>query len=243
MIISEGIKQINKLFISIIAIFTLAVSSYAAEASLSGIDVNKIGNDYNIVLKLDGKARVTKSAETANKLTVLLNSTLPAEAMDIVYDNASSLTNVIVQKKNKHNTMIIFEGDKVKNSDIYTKELSTGVIKPLGNNNIFTGLLFITDRKLLAASLSAVLLFFFLMLISRPKAKRTSVHNSNNTAIHRKQQKINTLRNKNMVRSGYVPSINAGVNGSFTSARRYMTQPDELVVNNSYEEEQIRKAG
>ena len=243
MITAKGFKLIYKYFISVFTIFVFALNSFASEASLSGIDVNRNDNGtYKIILRLDGASKIKKMAEESNKLTVMLNSTLPSDAMDIVYDNNSNLTNVIVQKKNKNNTMIIFEGNNIQNADIYTKELSSGSVKQLNDNGILNGIFFIADKKLLATSVLSVIFIFFMMLMARPKSKRYSSVKTNNSA-NKKQVRVNTLRNKNLVQSRNIPSINSGINGSFNSARMYMTQPNELVVNNTYEEEQIRKAG
>ncbi len=244
MIQGKGFNIINKIFTLAFVLILTASNCYAAETSLAGIDVDRDNNgEYKITLKLDGSAQVKKSFDADGGLTVLLSSTLPSEAVDIAYDNASGLNNVIVQKKNKTNTMISFEGEDIQNAQIYIKELSTGMVKPLETKNgILSSILFTADKKLLCTSLSAVLFLFFIMLASRPKSTRYTPEKLNNAVKRRKQRTVNTLRNKNLAQTGDIPSINSGINGSFYSARLYMTTPSEFIVNNQYKEEKIRKA-
>ena len=45
------------------------------------------------------------------------------------------------------------------------------------------------------------------------------------------------------MQSKNIPSISSKVSGSFNSAKVYMSIPSELAVNESFEQEQIRKAG
>ncbi|MBQ9246566.1 hypothetical protein IJ182_09900 [bacterium] len=238
-------NYIKKCLIVLIVFAFSSITSFAAQNSLSGIDVSKkINGDYKIVLKLDKKTHVQKMLTENNKLTVLLNSTLPSDAMDIVYDNSAALTNVMVQKKNKNNTIVLFEGENIDKAQIFTKEISTGLIKQIDNSDsIINSIFFVADKKLLTVSFISVVLFFFAMLLARPKSKRYTSSKISNTVQAKRQTGMTTLRNKNNAQSRYIPSINSGVNGSFNSARKYMSAPSELVVNNTYEEEQIRKAG
>ena len=139
--------------------------------------------------------------------------------------------------------MISFEGDNIQNAQIFIKELATGKITPIDTkNNLLNSILFIADKKSLCVSLSAVLFLFLMMLISRPKAKRYTPEKLGNTTKGRKQKSVNTLRNKNLAQSMNIPSINSGINGSFNSAKLYMTIPSEFIVNNNFDKEKIRKA-
>ncbi len=238
------VKITAKLLCTVFVFFAITLGSFAANTSLSGIEVNKQADGvYKIILKTDKKTQIKKVMNEQDRTSVLLNSTLPSEPMDIYYDNDSAFTNVIVQKKNNNNTLVLFEGENIGNSQIYTKELSTGQIKPIEDVNAINNIFFVADKKLLVASLSAVMLFFLIMLLSRPKSKRYSSVDVKNVVNRKRQTGVNTLRNKNLSQSRNIPSINSSLNGSFNSAKMYMTTPNELVVNDSYEEEEIRKAG
>ena len=232
-------------FTFIIVMFLLQTVAFSAQNSLSGIDVSQKENgEYNIILKLDGKAQVKKHINADNKLGVVLQSTLPSDTLDIIYDNASSVANVIVQKKNKNNTVISFDGDNINNAKLYVKEVSTGTLKQVSNrNNIFSGLI-VNDKKTLVLSLITLLILLVLNIFSKSQVKNNNQKAAKNrNEIRRKQLKINTLRNKNLVQSTNIPSIDSGLNGSFNTARMYMSIPAELSVSDNYEEEEIRKAG
>lgn len=235
---------INKCVLFICMFLLASISSFAAESYLSGIDIQQQSDgDYKVVLKLDKKAQIKKMIDNEGNLTLIMSSTSPSESMDIVYDNAVDLKNVIVQKKNDDNTLILLQADNIKNAQIYTKELSTGLIKQIeANTNIFSDLFFVADKKILASSIAGMVLLFLMMLVSRPKEKRYTVSNAKKYTNVKKHTNVNTLRNKNLVQSKNAPSINYRVTGSLYSQNTNMNRPKDFVIND-YEEQEIRKVG
>lgn len=236
---------LNKLYLFICVLLCSTVMSFAADNSLSGIDVKQIGDaNYNIMLKLDNAVNVQKVSNEKDNLTIILNDTIPSDSVEIQYDNAADLDNVIVQKKNNENTIILLQGRNIENANIYTKELSTGITKQNNlKDNSINSVLFVVDKKIVSFSVIGVMMFFFLMLSLRPKNRRyssASVNVKNQKNV--KKDTINTLRNKNNTQSRNIPSINYRVNGS---ARVAMSVPKDFVINNykTQETEQIRKAG
>lgn len=237
------IHIINKCFLFICVVLLSSLSSFAAENSLLGIDVKQMPNNgYNILLRLDNTAQINKTVDSEGNLIINLNSTLPSDSMDIIYDNTSDLNNVIVQKKNKDNTVILLQGKNIANAQIFTKELSTGITKKLdAKNSLLSNLLFIADKKIFAFSFAAMFLMFLMMLAVRPKNQRysaSSIKKINKTA---KDVNANTLRNKNLIQSKNIPSINYNVKKSLNSS--FMSVPKDFVINNHIVEEEIRKVG
>lgn len=234
---------INKCFMFVCVALFSALNAFAAENSLLGIDVKQTSNNsYDILLKLDNNARINKTLDSDGNLIINLNSTLPSDSMDIIYDNASELANVIVQKKNKENTVILLQGENIANSQIYTKELSTGITKKLdAKNSLLSSLFFVADKKILAFSFAAMFLMFLMMLAARPKNQRYSAPSAKK--INKTSAKINanTLRNKNLIQSKNIPSINYNVNKSLNSS--FMSVPKDFVINNHIMEEEVRKVG
>lgn len=238
---------LNKCFAFVLVCLFSTVGAFATENSLSGVDIKQSsGNGYQLFLKLDKKAQIKKIVENQDNITLVVNSTLPSESMEIIYDSEDNLSNVIVQKKNDSNTLISLQGQNIANAEIFTKELSTGVIKTLDSNeNFLSGLFFVVDKKIIGSSIVAMFLFFLMMFMSKPRNKRHSMSNANNISKS-KQGYANTLRNKNLVQSRNIPSINYRHNGSFSSVNMRATTPKEFVINNQkqmVEKEQIRKAG
>ena len=230
---------VNKLLIVLSLFCFTAMSSFAAENSLSGIDVKQIDNTYNVTLKMDKAVNIKKILKSDENLTLVLNSTLPAESVDIIYDNAADLENVIVQKKDDGNTLILIQGKNIKNTNIATKELSTGTIKQNNNNgNITTSNFYIADYKLVSYSIIGFVMFLALMLMRKPKSKKTSQQTQ---STNRKQIKATTLRTKVLAQDRVVPSINYEIKSNSSK----VSIPKDFVVNSKYyqEEEQIRKVG
>lgn len=238
---------INRCFAFVFIFAFAALNSFSAENSLSGVDIKQSANSgYQIFLKLDKKAQIKKIIENDDNLTLVVNSTLPSESMEIVYDSEDNFSNVIVQKKNDDNTLISLQGQNIANAEIYTKELSTGIVKQLDEKEGFlNGLFFIADKKILSCSILGMFFFFLMMLASRPKNKRYSSQNVNKI-VKSKKMVVDTLRNKNLVQSRNIPSINYKVNGSFNSVNMHVSTPKDFVINNAnqpVEIEEIRKAG
>ena len=219
-----------------------SVGAFAASNSISGIDVKQVENgEYSIMLKLDKMANVKKYSEEMDTLNIVINSALPVEDMEITYDNAADLRNVIVQKKNADNTVISLQGKNIQNAKIYTKELSTNLIK---ENNSFNGYFNIAENKtVILGSLVLVLLF---MLNSSKKSKKQNSSTAQVATVKKarrsKKQTINTINKKNKVVAQNIPSINYRINGSFASAQQNMSVPREFVIN-QYQKEQMRKVG
>ena len=236
---------LNKLFLFIFVLLCSSAISFSADSSLTGVDVKQFGEaNYDIMLKVDNSVNVQKYSDEKDNLTIVLNSTVPSDSVEILYDNAADLDNVIVQKKNSETTLILLQGKNIENANIYTKELSTGVTKQNDvKENPMDGILFVADKKMTAFSLVGLAMFFLLMLSLRPKNKRysSSLQNVKNSKTPKKVA-ANTLRNKNINQSRNIPSINYKVNGS---ARVAMSVPKDFVINNhqAQEIEQIRKAG
>ena len=216
------------IFACVFCIFT--ANAFASVNSLSGIDVrpNESGS-YDITFKLDKFAKIQKINTEKDNLTLLINSTIPSDYVEIVYDNANNLDNIIVQKKNKNNTIILFEGKNIENSEIITNELSTGTVKEI---NAGQGLFYIADKKLTASILLAGIFFFALMLSARKKKQKNNTLN-----------KIKIASDKTEIHTRTIPSINYRVNKTYKTAN--MSVPKDFVINKyTHEtEEKIRKAG
>lgn len=239
----KGIKtKLLSAFLIVISMFLFAaMKSYALINSLSSVEVQEISNDnYKILLKLDKNSQVKKYVDKNDNLNIVINSTLPSENMEIINDNAEDLSNIIVQKKNGDSTLILLKGENIKNAQIYTKDLTTGIEKKINTQtNVLSNVFFIADKKILAISLLTMFIFFFTMLISRPKEKRYQSVQMNDKNTQNLQ--INTLRNKNLIQSKTIPSINYRANGSFHTSTAYMSMPKEF-VNTMLDEEKIKKA-
>ena len=120
--------SLTKLVLFVGVFLCSSLCSFSAENSLSGIDVQQVGeSEYNVMLKLNNATNVQKIINTEDNLTLVLKETVPTDSVEIVYDNAADLQNVIVQKKNNGDTLILLEGKDIENARVFTKDLSNGL--------------------------------------------------------------------------------------------------------------------
>ncbi len=238
-LVNKFLKKTKFFMLFFILVFTATTA--AANNSVSNISVkqNEAGI-YNILLKLDKSAAVKKSFD-GKSLILTIPSVIPADSMEIIYDNAAELQNVTVQKKNTDSTMIILQGKNIENAQIFTKDISTGVTKKLeDSNSIINSFFFVADKNLLALSAFLILLMLTIMSFSRP-AKKEYTKLKQTSADRKFNNKPMTLRRKNMTQSSSIPSINYAHNGSFSTTN--VSIPTDFAINENLEEERIRKAG
>ncbi len=210
---------IKKFVYCVLILFFTGLSANAANNSLTGIDVKQSTKDgYNIILNLEGIANVKKIMNTADTLALMLNSTVPSNEMEIIYDNTSGINNVTVQKKNQENTIIVLEGKNISNSVIYSKDISTGLITPINTGILFFGV----NKNLMTLSIAAMLLWFSIIFGFR----------KNNRNKNKKSNKI--LRNISL---STAPSI------AYKPSNSYISVPKDFIINRYMQEEKIQKAG
>ena len=229
--------NIIKFILLFVCMFFFTSMNVQAKNALSGINITQNDNSYNILLKADSLVKINKNVDEKGSLTLFLTSVLPADSIEIEYDNASDLKNVIVQKKNTNNTTILFQGKNIEGAKIFLKDLSTGQIKPIDSgsaNNYF----YIAHIKYLSIGFAGLIFLFILMLFLRPQSKK--YHSASQIKNKMKQQQV-TLRSKQYNSKRFVPSINYKVNNT----RKNMTIPTDFVISEyqNYNDEQERKVG
>ena len=232
---------VGKVLFLVGAFIVSSVGAFAANNFISGVDVKQIENgEYSIILKLDRMASIKKSSETIDTLDIIINSALPVEDMEIVYDNAADLKNVIVQKKNANNTIISLQGKNIENAKIYTKELSSNLLKEVKAFNISS----LADNKVLLIGLIGLLMFMMANSSNRSKKQKNVASQmvASKKTRKNKKQTINTINKRSKVVAQNIPSINYRINGSFASVKQNMSVPKDFVIN-QYQKEQMRKVG
>ncbi len=242
MFFRENLNFISKFIFAAMVITIVSFFNAAFANTISSIEVNQTNNNNNIIIKLDKTSTIQKISSGKDNIILMVNSALPSESVDIVYDNTSDIKNIIVQKKNSENTQISMQGKNIENAKIYTKELSTGITKEV-NSNPLSGLFVITDKKAFGFSILIIFLLFASILRSKPK-KQYSEKEIVQKSIRKynKKQTINSMKRKKRMASHSVPSINYSINGSFSASNANMTMPKDFVIN-QYQEQQKRKVG
>lgn len=235
--IGNYLQRINKLLVLPAILILTSMPVFADSNTFGGLEISQNPDGiYNILLKTENSSYVKAIRTTANKLTLLVKSTLPADSVEISYNNAPELNNVIVQKRDTDKTLIVLEGNSVQNATVNELILSDGTIK---ENAEETGLLNgyspFNDKKLLSSTLLSLLMAAMLFVTLKPKqsAKNKAVDSAEE--LRNAIKNANTLRKKNKLQSKNIPSINYKVNG-------YVSVPQGFVIN-EYKKERIKKAG
>lgn len=229
----------NKLFITVGIVAISTMNAFAGVNSISGIDVKQTDtNGYDILLKVDKNSEIKKYSQNPDSLTIAVNSAIPSDSLDIIYDNASDLENIIVQKKNAEDTLILLQGKNIANAKIYTKELVSGITKENGGiKNPLNNFLFLSDKNTLTSSLISIVMFLALFLTLKPKNKNVKNQNAEFYSHVRTMQNANTIRKKMSIQSKNIPSINYKINKASTSI------PHDLTIKQYEEKEYVRKVG
>ena len=229
--------NIIKFILLFVCMFFFSSMNVQAQNALSGINVIQNNDSYNIILKTDNSVKINKYIDEKGSLTLFLSSVLPADSIEIEYDNASDLKNVIVQKKNANNMTILFQGKNIENAKIFLKDLSTGQIKPIDSESV-SNYFYIAHIKYLSIGIFGLVFLFVIMLFLRPQSKKYRTVYKSKEKI--KQSQI-TLRGKQSVNKRYVPSINYKVRVTNPN----MTVPKDFVISayQNYNDEQVRKVG
>lgn len=218
-----------KVLISVIAVIFSAMSVYAG--TLSEIEITQDNNGkYNVVFGLDEEIKVVKETSSKGNLSLLLKSTNLSENLNISYENSTDLQNIVVQRKNKDNAVVLLEGKNIENAKILNKNITNGEITEVK----------IKNNTLLYSSLSIFGLFLLLAIrntLIMMKRRRKKATQDPNELIKKKIQEVNTLRKKNKQQSKNIPSINYNINNSRT------TIPEGFIINNYKNNQRSRKVG
>ena len=224
-----------KLFLILCVFCFSALNAFAANV-VSSVNVKQTNSgNYDIILKINNFVNIKKVTNAKDSLSLILDSTVPAESIEIIYDNTSDLKYIILQKKNTDNTLIYMQGKDIENAKIFVKELSTGLLKPLNTKNNY---IYITDVKYLSIVLSSIFFGFILLLGLRNKKRKQNIEEYNKIKY---QNNTHLQKNKVSNQKRYIPSINYKINTAYNK----MSIPENFIISHSqkYKEEKIRKVG
>lgn len=217
-----------KLLVTAFAFMFITVSAYAG--TLSEIEITQDNNgNYNVVFSLDTKTNIVKENSSKGNLSLLLKGTNLSDNLNISYENSTDLQNVVVQKKNKDNSIVLLEGKNIEEAKILAKDVNNGEISEikLKNNSLLFSIFGVISLFMLLAIRNTMIL----------RRKRRRFSQDPNELIKKKIQEVNTLRKKNKQQSKNIPSINYNLNNSKT------TIPEGFVINNYKNNQESRKVG
>lgn len=107
--------------ITLLTAFSLAFTSagaMAADVNLSGMDISKAEDGYNIVLKTDKKTSYKKVLKNSEQLVIEMKNTAVSEDFSTTYNDAADINNVTVNPLGKDDLKIQIQGSDVEKSNI-----------------------------------------------------------------------------------------------------------------------------
>lgn len=101
---------------------------FASDNVLQAVQINGVGDSYNIVLKSDDVAEVKKTVQAPNKMILLLKGIRASKTINTIYNNTASIDSVVVEPNGDDTVKILIQGSNVGTSQIQFDSLKT----PLG---------------------------------------------------------------------------------------------------------------
>lgn len=224
-------------FSAVLVFFALASQSAFASSNLSEIEIKNSPEEYNITLYLDEMADVKKKVLSDDKILLTLSDTTQAQNVPVVFEGGIPVDNIIL-KDNRNNVEITLQGTNSAKSNVFVKELNSGVLKQVysGNNKKTTlsNGFYVLDEKF--TSLIVLGLIFMFTVFSFVKPRNREQVNKLSTykkAETKSGSNLKTVREQiAQKRAKNAPYIHFG----------YNTIPNDLIVSDN-ETEEIRKYG
>ncbi len=224
-------------FSAILALFVLASQCAFASSNLSEIEIKNSPEEYNITLYLDKMADVKKKVLSEDKILLTLSDTTQTQNVPVVFEGGSSVDNIIL-KDNKNNVEITLQGTNSAKSNVFVKELNSGVLKQVysGNNKKTTlaNGFYVLDEKFTSLIVLSLIFMFTVFSFVKPRDReQVNKLSTYKKAETKSGSNLKTVREQiAQKRAKNAPYIHFG----------YNTIPNDLIVSDN-ETEEIRKYG
>lgn len=231
--------KVSGCFAALCASLILASSSAFANSILSEIEIKNTPSEYNITLQLNDEADIKKKVLSDSSILLTLENVFQAHNVPVLYEGDRSVDNIIVKDK-KNNVEILVQGENATKSNIFVKEMNTGLLKQIysGNNkkSLFGNGFYLLDAKFSSIIILGLIFMFTMFAFVRPKNEGNKISSYKKTNSQ-DTSKVSTIRNHLMQkRAKTAPYIHYGAAG-------YSSIPEDFITTNSYTEEKTRKFG
>lgn len=126
-IIREREKFMKKvLFIVLVSVF-MAMSVMASDNVLQSVQVEPMGDSFNIVLVADNSTSVKKTIQSSNRILLSLKGIRASKTLSTVYKNVSNVDNIIVEPFGVDGLNIIFQAENASNASVTFDSLVSSV--------------------------------------------------------------------------------------------------------------------
>lgn len=222
---------------AVLCFFALASQSAFAHSQLSEIEIKNSPEEYNITLNLDEMADVKKKVLSNDNIVLTLSDTTQAQNVPVVFEGSNTIDNIIV-RDNKNNVEIMLQGANSAKSNVFVKELNSGVLRQVysGNDKRTTlqNSFSVLDGKFTSIIVLALIFMFTMFSFVKPrKYEQVNKISSYKKSDVKTTSNLQTVRNQiAQKRAKNAPYIHLG----------YNTIPNDFITSEN-ETEQIKKYG
>lgn len=114
------------LFVLFVSIF-MAMSVMASDNVLQSVQVEPMGDSFNIVLVADNSVSVKKTIQAPNRILLSLKGIRASKTLSTVYKNVSNVDNIIVEPFGVDGLNIMFQADNASGASITFDSLVSSV--------------------------------------------------------------------------------------------------------------------
>ena len=123
----EREKFMKKIFLVLFISTFMALSSFASDNLLQTVQIEPLGDSFNIVLVSDSTVPVKRTVQSPNRILLSLKGINASEELSTVYKNVSNVDSVIVEPFGNDGLNIMFQADNASNAKITFDSLVSSV--------------------------------------------------------------------------------------------------------------------
>lgn len=117
----------KKVFLVLFVCLFMAMSVSASDNVLQSVQVEPLGDSFNIVLVSDSTVAVKKTVQAPNRILLSLRGIRASKTLSTVYKNVSNVDNIIVEPFGVDGLNIMFQADNASNASITFDSLVSSV--------------------------------------------------------------------------------------------------------------------
>lgn len=123
--VKMSIKNSILIVLAIGLAFITNLKSFASDNVLQAIQVDGIGDSYNIILRSDDSVEFQKTVQAPNKMILNLKGIRASKSINTIYNNTTSVDSVVVEPTGEDSVKILIQADNVSTANIQFDTLKT----------------------------------------------------------------------------------------------------------------------
>jgi len=115
----EGIGIMLRKVLTLLVILGMGAStSFASQNFLNSVVFENIDGQYNIILRSDIPAKVRKSTQGSDKVTLTIKGITSANNINTIYKNVNNINPLVVEATGENELKLHIQGENVANANI-----------------------------------------------------------------------------------------------------------------------------